>query len=63
MNGIGVGLSVALGTGIGASLGNPDLGFGEQLLFGMLFYGSVAGFIFHLYQMALKDFHLPFRRR
>jgi hypothetical protein len=63
MNGIGVGMSVGLGTGIGAALGNPDIGFGTQLLFGMLFYGSVAGFIFHLYKMALKDIHLPFRRR
>lgn len=63
MSGIGVGLSVALGTGIGASLGNPELGFGQELVFGMLFYGSISGFVFHLYKMALKDIRLPFNRR
>jgi hypothetical protein len=62
MNGFGVGLSVALGTGIGASLGAPDLHI-SQVLACMLVYGMIFGFIFHLYQWALRGVHLPFRRR
>jgi hypothetical protein len=62
MNGFGVGLSVALGTGIGARLAVPDLYPGE-LLIGMLVWGMIFGYIFHLYQWALRGVRLPFRRR
>ena len=62
LNGFGVGLSVALGTGIGARLAVPD-GLIEPVLASMLVYGMIFGFIFHLYQWALRGVHLPFRRR
>ncbi len=62
MNGFGVGLSVALGTGIGARLAVPDAHI-AQVLACMLVYGMIFGFIFHLYQWALRGVHLPFRRR
>ena len=62
MNGFGVGLSVALGAGIGASLAVPDL-YPASLLMGMLGWGMISGFIFHIYQMALQGAHLPFGRR
>jgi hypothetical protein len=62
MNGFGVGLSVALGTGIGARLALPDVYPGE-LLMSSLGWGMIFGFIFHLYQWALRDIRLPFRRR
>jgi hypothetical protein len=29
----------------------------------MLVFGMIFGFIFHLYQWALRGVHLPFRRR
>jgi len=60
LNGFGVGLSVALGTGIGARLASPDVYPGE-LLACMLVYGMIFGFIFHLYQWALRGVRLPFR--
>jgi hypothetical protein len=62
MNGFGVGLSVALGTGIGARLALPDFCPGNLLII-MLVFGMIFGFIFHLYQWALRGVHLPFRRR
>jgi len=62
MNGFGVGLSVALGAGIGAWLALPGV-LPEDLLMGMLWWGMIVGFIFHLYQLALHGAHLPFRRR
>jgi len=62
MNGLGVGLSVALGTGIGATFTVPDAEISE-ILACMLVYGMIFGFIFHLYQWALRGAHLPFRRR
>ena len=62
MNGFGVGLSVALGTGIGARLAVPDYYLGHLLIV-MLVFGMIFGFIFHLYQWALRGVHLPFRRR
>ena len=61
MNGFGVGLSVALGAGIGAWLALPGVYPGD-LLMGMLGWGVIFGFIFHLYQLALHGAHLPFRR-
>ena len=61
MNGLGVGISVALGTGIGARLAVPDL-YPAELLVSMLVYGMIFGYIFHLYQWALGGVHLPFRR-
>ena len=62
MNGFGVGLSVALGTGIGARLAVPDLHI-SQVLICMLVYGLIFGYIFHLYKWALRGVDLPFRRR
>ena len=62
MNGFGVGLSVALGAGIGARLALPEV-YPEVLLRGMLGWGVIAGFIFQFYQLALHGAHLPFRRR
>jgi hypothetical protein len=62
MNGFGVGLSVALGAGIGARLALPDV-YLNVLLSGMFCWGVIAGVIFHLYQVALRGAHLPFRRR
>jgi hypothetical protein len=62
MNGFGVGLSVALGAGIGACLALPDV-YPVDLLMGMLWWGMISGFIFQLYQLALHGAHLPFRRR
>jgi len=62
MNGFGVGLSVALGAGIGARLAVPDL-YPTDLLMGMLWWGMVSGLIFYLYQLALRGVHLPFRHR
>ena len=62
MNGFGVGLSVAVGSGIGARLALPDVSPGE-LLISSLVWGMIFGFIFHLYQWALRGAHLPFRRR
>ena len=62
MNGFGVGLSVALGAGIGARLALPDI-YPNVLLTGMLGWGMIVGFIFHIYQVALRGAHLPFRRR
>ena len=62
MNGFGVGLSVALGTGIGARLALPDV-YPVELLTSSLVWGMIFGFIFHLYQWALRGVHLPFRRR
>ena len=61
MNGIGVGLSVALGAGIGARLAVPDL-YTTDLLMGMIGWGLTVGFIFHLYKVALHRAHLPFGR-
>ena len=40
----------------------PDLYPGE-LLISMLVYGMIFGYIFHLYQWALRGVRLPFRRR
>ena len=62
MNGFGVGLSVALGAGIGACLALPGV-YPVDLLMGMLWWGVISGFIFHLYQSALHGAHLPFGRR
>ena len=62
MNGFGVGLSVALGAGIGARLALPGV-YPEVLLMGMIGWGVISGFIFHLYQLALQGAHLPFGRR
>ena len=62
MNGIGIGLSVAIGAGIGARLIGPDIAPIEMLAT-MLFYGMVIGFIFHLYQWALRGVRLPFGPR
>ena len=62
MNGFGVGLSVALGWGIGGRLAVPDAYF-QPLLMGMLWWGMMSGFIFHLYQLVLRRVDLPFGRR
>ncbi|MGD0114714.1 MAG: hypothetical protein ABSC13_01750 [Dehalococcoidia bacterium] len=62
MNGFGVGLSAALGAGIGAWLALPGVCPGD-LLMGMLGWGVIFGFIFHLYQLALHGVHPPFGRR
>ena len=62
MNGFGVGLSVALGAGIGARLALPDV-YPDVLLMGMIGWGVIVGFIFQLYQLALQGAHLPFGRR
>ena len=35
----------------------------QPLLMGMLWWGMVSGFIFHVYQMVLRGVHLPFRHR
>jgi hypothetical protein len=61
MNGFGVGLSVALGAGIGARLALPDV-YPDVLLMGMVGWGLISGFIFHLYQVALRGVRLPFGR-
>ena len=62
MNGFGVGLSVALGAGIGARLALPDV-YPDVLLMGMIGWGVIVGFIFQFYQLALRGVQLPFRRR
>ena len=62
MNGFGVGLSVALGAGIGARLALPDV-YPDVLLMGMIGWGVIVGFIFQFYQLALHGAHLPFGRR
>ena len=62
MNGFGVGLSVAIGWAIGGRLAVPDC-YLQPLLMGMLWWGMVSGFIFHVYQMVLRGVHLPFRHR
>ncbi len=61
MNGFGVGLSVALGWAIGGRLAVPDA-YPVALLMGMLWWGTISGLIFHLYQWALRGVHLPFSR-
>jgi hypothetical protein len=45
-----------------AESGIPHLHI-AQALPGMLVYGMIFGFIFHLYQWALRGVHLPFHRR
>jgi hypothetical protein len=62
MNGFGVGLSVALGAGIGARLALPGV-CPEDLLMGMVWWGMISGLIFHVYRVALHGVHLPFGRR
>ena len=59
---IGVGVTVALGLGIGASIINPEIGV-QQLLMGTLFWGALAGFLVHLYQIALQGVRWPWDRR
>jgi hypothetical protein len=59
---IGVGLTVALGLGIGARIVNPGIGV-QQFLMGTLFWGALVGFIVHLYQIALNGVRWPWNRR
>ena len=62
MNGIGVGISVGLGTiiALGIVAGNAPL---VEYVTTFAFYGLMSGFIFHLYQWALKDWKPPFRSK
>jgi hypothetical protein len=62
MTSINVGLSVALGSGLGTIFAVPDV-YISQVLMIMFVYGSIIGFVFHIYQMALSGVRLPFNRR
>ena len=62
MTPFGVGLTVALGMGIGVRIVNPDVG-AQELMMGLLFWGALVGFLVHLYQMALAGVRWPGNRR
>jgi hypothetical protein len=59
---VGVGITVALGLGIGARIVNPEIG-PQQLLMGTLFWGALVGFLVYLYQIALDGVRWPWNRQ
>lgn len=59
MSGFGVGLTVGVGTVIGLYILAPTASVGQALVT-FLFYGSISGFSFHLWQMALQGLKPPF---
>ena len=59
---IGIGLTVALGLGIGFKMVTPGIGPNE-LLPGMLVWGTLVGFLVQLYRMALNGVRWPWNRR
>lgn len=59
MNGVGVGTAVGLGTIIGLGIVGGSAQVIEYVTT-FAFYGLFSGFVFHLYQMALKDWKPPF---
>jgi hypothetical protein len=59
---IGIGLTVALGLGIGFRIVTPGLGLND-LLPGMLVWGTLVGFLVQLYRMALAGVRWPWSRR
>jgi hypothetical protein len=54
MNGVGVGTAVGFGVLIGLGIADPGVQVIEYVAT-FAFYGLLSGFVFHLYQMALKD--------
>lgn len=52
MNGIGIGLVVAVGCLIGLRVVAPAMDIGEVLVT-LLFYGALTGLLFELYRFAL----------
>ena len=59
---IGIGLTVALGLGIGFRIVTPGIGLND-LLPGMLFWGVLVGFLVQIYRMALNGVRWPSNRR
>jgi len=61
MNGFGVGTSVGLGALIGLGIVQPGVQIIEYVST-FAFYGLLSGFVFHFWQIALKDWKPPFFR-
>jgi hypothetical protein len=61
MTPFGVGLTVALGMGIGVRIVSPGVGT-QELVIGLLFWGAIVGFLVYLYQMALNGVRWPWNR-
>ena len=59
---IGVGLAVALGLGIGFRTVTPGLGL-QELLAGMLVWGTLVGFLVQIYRIALDGVRWPWNHR
>lgn len=62
MNGIGIGLTVGLGTTIGLALVSPGAATIEYIA-SFAFYGGVSGLTFHIWKLALRGWKPPFIRR
>jgi hypothetical protein len=61
MSPFGVGLTVALGMGIGVRMVNPGIGT-QELVMSVLCWGAIVGFLVYLYQMALNGVRWPWNR-
>lgn len=62
MNGIGVGGAVGLGAVIGLRIVSPGAESLEYVA-SFVVYGSLVGFTFQLWKIALEDWKPPFTRR
>jgi hypothetical protein len=62
MNGIGIGFTIGLATTIALAILSPGA---ETIEYVATFsiYGSISGFTFHIWQMALRGWKPPFIRR
>lgn len=59
MNGIGIGLTVGLGSTIGLAIISPGAATLEYIAT-FTIYGSLSGFIFHIWKLALAGWKPPF---
>jgi hypothetical protein len=62
MSSLGIALSVGTGALIGFMIVAPHAS-AYALMMGFLLYGALAGFIFHLYELALEGWKPPSRGR